>query len=83
MDANKLKLNDSNTEFMIIKTTKKTEKVQVKSIEIGESTIKPSKKVRNIGVQMHSELSMAEQFMTVNFQWLNTFTKSVKLVISI
>ena len=37
------------------------EKVQVKSIEIVESTITPSKCVRNLGVQTDSELSMAEQ----------------------
>ena len=61
MYANKLKLNDSKTKFMIIETKKKTEKVQVKSIEIGESTITPSKCVRNLWVQMDSELSMAEQ----------------------
>ena len=61
MDANKLKLNDSKTEFMIIGSKKKTDKVQVKSIEIGESKITPSKCVRNLGVQMDSELSMAQQ----------------------
>ena len=61
MAANKLKLNDSKTEFMIIRSKKKTDKVQVKSIEIGESKITPSKYVRNLGVEMDSELSMAEQ----------------------
>ena len=48
MDANKLKLNDSKTEFMIIGSNKKTEKVQVKSIVIGEWLNRFTKSIKHV-----------------------------------
>eukprot|EP00914_Ancora_sagittata_P026012 GHVO01051367.1.p1 GENE.GHVO01051367.1~~GHVO01051367.1.p1 ORF type:complete len:260 (+),score=-2.05 GHVO01051367.1:448-1227(+) len=56
MTHNKLKLNDSKTELLII--CKKPELVKDIAINIGNSTIKPSKSVRNLGAVIDDQLSM-------------------------
>ena len=58
MFQNKLKLNDSKTEFMIIGTPQQTSKLDVTSIKVGNSLVKPSKTVRNLGLWLDSSLNM-------------------------
>ena len=58
MLQNKLKLNDSKTEFMIIGTPQQTSKLDVTSIKVGNSLVKPSKTVRNLGLWLDSSLNM-------------------------
>ena len=47
--TNKLLVNDTKTEFLIIGTRQQLSKVQIDSISIGESRISSSKEVRNLG----------------------------------
>ena len=53
-----LKLNDSKTEFIIFGTSASLEKVQSKSIKIGNITISPVNSVRNTGAMFDSEMKM-------------------------
>ncbi len=63
---NCLKLNDSKTEMMIIGKNSVVEKIDgILEIEIGETTVKPSPRVRNIGAIFDSEMRMLEQVNNV------------------
>lgn len=59
MLQNKLKLNDNKTEFMLIGTRQQLSKVNIESINVGNSKITPSKSVRNLGSWLDSNLSMS------------------------
>ena len=61
MHINKLKLNDSKTEFMIFGTKDSLKKSITKSITIGDSNIKAVESVRNIGAMFDSEMKMDVQ----------------------
>ena len=61
MHINKLKLNDSKTEFMIFGTKDSIKKSITKSIKIGDSNIKAVESVRNIGAMFDSEMKMDVQ----------------------
>ena len=56
--ANKLKINDGKTEFLIIGSKKQLNKVTIDSIRIGESEIQPATSVKNLGAVIDSNLSM-------------------------
>ena len=58
MLADKLKLNDDKTEFIIIGTRQQLAKVSVDSLCIGDEIIKPSSVVRNLGSWFDSQLKM-------------------------
>lgn len=58
MTANKLKLNDDKTEFLVCGTASALKKVTTISIKIGSKTIMKSSTVRNIGVVFDTELKM-------------------------
>ena len=58
MFSNKLKLNGSKTEFLIIGKKSQLDKVKNVSIQVADSTVKPSNDVRNLGVYLDSELNM-------------------------
>ena len=61
MHINKLKLNDSKTEFMIFGTKGSLKKSITKSITIGDCNIKAVESVRNIGAMFRSEMKMDVQ----------------------
>ena len=58
MLADKLKLNDDKTEFIIIGTRQQLAKVSVDSLCIGDEIIKPSSVVRNLGSWFDLQLKM-------------------------
>jgi len=47
--GNRLMINDSKTDFLIIGTRKQLEKTSIESTIIGDTVIKPLKSVRNPG----------------------------------
>ena len=54
----KLRMNDSKTEFMIIGTRKQLTKVNIDGLTVGESSIAPVTSVRNLGSWLDQNLSM-------------------------
>ena len=58
MLVNKLKINDSKTEFLIIGSKHQLNKITIDSIKIGDSEIKPVTSVKNLGVLIDNNLSM-------------------------
>ena len=61
MNANRLKLNDSKTEFIIFGTSHVLSQLSTASIQVGESNITARTAVRNIGVMLDSRLTMFSQ----------------------
>ena len=61
MCQNKLKLNDSKTEFLIIGTPRQVSKLNINDITVGNSVVRPSDTVRNLGVSFDSCLNMEAQ----------------------
>ena len=59
MLANKLKINDSKTEYMIIGTKAMLSKVKSTSVRVGVDDIQASTKVRNLGVIFDDHLNMS------------------------
>ena len=58
MRKNKLQLNDSKTEVMIICSVHNHSKVNIPHIQVGDSEIQPVSVVRNIGAQLDETLCM-------------------------
>ena len=58
MRNNKLQLNDSKTEVMIICSVHNHSNVNITHIQVGDSEIQPDSVVRNIGAQLDDTLSM-------------------------
>ena len=58
MIKDKLRMNDSKTEFMIIGTRKQLNKVNIDGLTVGESSIVPVTSVRNLGSWFDQNLSM-------------------------
>ena len=72
MNRNRLKLNDSKTEFMILGSKHMLKQVSTTSIEVGEERIKATSEVRNIGAFFDSEMRMSVQVRnTCKSAWLN------------
>ena len=65
MAANHLKLNTDKTEVLFVGTPAQLKKVQVESIQVGESKIKPSVEVRNIGAYFASDMSLRKHVTKV------------------
>ena len=63
--TNKLLVNDTKTEFLIIGTRQQLYKVRTDSISVGESRISSSKEVRNLGTWLDNTLSMSTQVSKV------------------
>ena len=61
MNRNRLKLNDSKTEFIIFGSKSKLPSIKTTSVRVGEENIKAVKQVRNIGAFFDSELKMNTQ----------------------
>ena len=64
-EQNKLKMNKSNTEFMVVSKKKQRSKNVINSITVGDDRIVESCSVRNLGVQIDNELNMERQVNTV------------------
>ena len=60
MLQHKLKINDDKTELIIIGSSKHLPKVTLGSIQVGECTVSPVQKVRNLGVIFDENLSMKD-----------------------
>ena len=58
MIKDKLRLNNSKTEFMIIGTRKQLAKMNIDGLSVGESSIAPVTSVRNLGSWFDQNLSM-------------------------
>ena len=53
-----LKLNDSKTEFMVLGSAQQIKKVCVERIRVGDTMIKPTTSVRNLGAYFDSAMTM-------------------------
>jgi len=74
MNRNRLKLNDSKTEFIIFGTRSRLANVKTKSVRVGDEEITAAKKVRNIGALFDSELKMDTQVKSMcRNAWLNLY----------
>ncbi|KAL9959480.1 hypothetical protein ACROYT_G032807 [Oculina patagonica] len=58
MLSNRLLINDTKTEFVIIGSRQQLSKIHIDKITVGESTIEPVKMVRNLGAWFDSHMSM-------------------------
>ena len=58
MLANKFKINDGKTEFLLIDSKNQLNKVTIDSIRIGESEIHPATFVKNLGAVIDSNLGI-------------------------
>ncbi len=58
MKMNKLKLNDSKTEFIIVGTPAMQRKVSIPHIMVGDDRITPSNQVRDLGSQLDKHLTL-------------------------
>ena len=58
MLGNKLKMNDSKTEFIIIGSQQQLKKIQFDSIKVGEAVVHAVNSVRDLGAYLDSNLSM-------------------------
>ena len=65
MVANKLKLNDDKTEVIFLGTQHRLQDIHSTGIKIGDISISPSEKVRNLGVIFDKNLSMDEQVKSI------------------
>ena len=65
MATNYLKHNEEKTEIVVIKHTNHSSKVNISSINIGDSTIEPSPSARNLGVIFDSALNMEQHIANV------------------
>ena len=58
MISNKLKMNDSKTEFLIIGSRQQLEKVTFDRINVGDCVVKSLESVRDLGAYLDSTMSM-------------------------
>ena len=60
MASNRLFINGSKTEFMIIGSRKQLAKISVDSVTVGDAIIKPVTYVRNLGVWFDQHVKMSD-----------------------
>ena len=58
MLSNRLLINDSMTEFIIIGSKQQMSKININEITVGESTIEPVEAVQSLGMWFDSHMSM-------------------------
>ena len=74
MNTNRLKLNDSKTEFIIFGTKSKLSKLKTESVRVGDEEIMGVQQVRNIGAFFDNELKMDIQVKNMcKGAWLNLY----------
>ena len=66
MNVNKLKLNDSKTEFFIAASPYYEKRLPEITLTIGNSCIKPSQTIRNLGAYFDSNMTMASHITNVS-----------------
>jgi hypothetical protein len=75
MKQNKLKLNDNKSEFFIAGTAQTLAKLPPLELKLGNTTIQPSDKIRNLGIIFDSHMSMSLQvnslISSINYQLRN------------
>ena len=77
MHDNKLKLNDTKTEFIVLGTPAALKKVQSMSLRVGNQIIPASKTVRNIGAYFDDHLRMDKQVSaTCKVAWYTLYNIS-------
>ena len=65
MLQNRLRLNDDKTEFIIIGTRQQLAKVNIDSMQVGESSIAPTSRVKNLGCWFDGQLKMDTQINSI------------------
>jgi hypothetical protein len=65
MVTNKMKLNDSKTEVLVVVKKSQRKCVEDIRVRVGDSVVIPSKRVRNLGGDLDEELSMVTQVRSV------------------
>ena len=65
MLVNKLKINDSKTEFLILGSKQQLQKVNIKGVQVGDENIEPVTSVRNLGVIFDQNLAMDKHISKV------------------
>ena len=65
MDTNFLKLNDDKTEAIFFGSSHQLKKVSVECIPVGEASIIPSSRVKNLGIIQDSSMTMAAHISRV------------------
>ena len=58
------RLNDDKTEFIIIAMRQQLAKVNIDSLQVGESSTAPGSKVKNLGCWFDGQLKVIVQFET-------------------
>ena len=72
MNENRLKLNDSKTEFLILGSKHMLKHIFTASLHVGEERISATSAVRNIGASFDCEMRMATQVRNMcKGAWLN------------
>ena len=66
MNVNKLKLNDSKTEFFIAASPYYEKRLPEITLTTGNSCIKPSQTIRNLGAYFDSNMTMASHITNVS-----------------
>ena len=65
MITNKLKINDTKTEFLIIASPHLCKKLKYPDLLIGDCKIKPCESARNLGVMFDKHLTMDKQIQSI------------------
>ena len=65
MLSNRLLINDTNTEFVVIGSRQQLPKIHIDEITVEESTVKPVKMVRNLGEWFDSHIAMNSDWESV------------------
>jgi len=63
--SNRLRINDSKTEFLIVGSQSQLAKIKVDSITVGDTVIKPVTSVQNLGVWFDQHMSMNDHISKV------------------
>ena len=61
----RLRLNDDKTEFIIIGTRQQLAKVNIDSMQVGESSIAPTSRVKNLGCWFNGQLKIDTQINSI------------------
>jgi len=65
MVSNRLFINDSKTEFMIIGSLKQLAKISMDSVTVGDAMIKPVTSPRNLGVWFDQHMTMSDHIKKI------------------
>ena len=66
MNVNKLKLNESKSEFLVAASSYYEIRIPDITLTFGNSHIKPSQSIRNLGAYLDSNMTMASHITNVS-----------------